>query len=327
MNGKYTIEVSNKKVTYRLEIKRNITIIQGDSGTGKTTLFRMINEYNRYGNSSGISLVCDKECIALTELNWQNYLSNAEEKIIFIDEDSKYIHTRDFSKLVNYSDNYFVLITRDSLPHLAYSINEIYGIRENRESQKYIEAKHVYNELFKLYNLNNIEKIVPTKVITEDSNSGYECFHKIFGDIVKYAGGKSLVTCKINDVADNNDEILAIVDGAAFGADIQEFLRNAKRLFCKCVLYAPESFEYIILKSEIIEVKKDILENTFNYADSKLYASWEQFFTAKLVEITNETIYKYNKHKLNEIYTTTGNIDKIKKQLPPLIDYDKELKK
>ena len=49
MNGKYTIEVSNKKVTYRLEIKRNITIIQGDSGTGKTTLFRMINEYNRYG--------------------------------------------------------------------------------------------------------------------------------------------------------------------------------------------------------------------------------------------------------------------------------------
>ena len=38
MTGKYDIEIYNKRVHYHLTVKRNITVIQGDSATGKTEL-------------------------------------------------------------------------------------------------------------------------------------------------------------------------------------------------------------------------------------------------------------------------------------------------
>ena len=42
MTGKYDIEIYNKRVHYHLTVKRNITVIQGDSATGKTELLRMM---------------------------------------------------------------------------------------------------------------------------------------------------------------------------------------------------------------------------------------------------------------------------------------------
>ena len=84
--------------------------------------------------------------------------------------------------MVKGSDNYFVLVTRDSLEHLPYSIEEIYGMRQERDSQKYQNAKRIYNETYQLYNLQAKEDIQPDLVITEDSNSGYEFYHKLFGE-------------------------------------------------------------------------------------------------------------------------------------------------
>ena len=51
MTGKYDIEIHNKRVHYHLTVKRNITVIQGDSATGKTELLRMISDYENNGIS------------------------------------------------------------------------------------------------------------------------------------------------------------------------------------------------------------------------------------------------------------------------------------
>ena len=59
--------------------------------------------------------------------------------------------------------------------------------------------------------------------------------------------------------------------------------------------------------------------NTYDFADSKEYASWERFFTTYLIEITEGTIYRYTKHRLNKAYLTEGNKKKIMRQLPELI--------
>ena len=59
-----------------------------------------------------------------------------------------FIKSREFAEALNESDNYYVIIYRDSLPQLSYSIEEVYGIREDRHSQKYINIKRVYNELY-----------------------------------------------------------------------------------------------------------------------------------------------------------------------------------
>ena len=68
MTGKYELEIYNRRVHYHLTISRNITIIQGNSATGKTELIRMISDYENNGNSSGITEICEKSCITLEKL-------------------------------------------------------------------------------------------------------------------------------------------------------------------------------------------------------------------------------------------------------------------
>ena len=42
MKGNIKVVVSTKKLRYELNLRRNITIIQGDSATSKTTLIQII---------------------------------------------------------------------------------------------------------------------------------------------------------------------------------------------------------------------------------------------------------------------------------------------
>ena len=49
MKGKHKIVVKNNRLHYEFEIKRNITIIKGDSATGKTTLINMIRQFANLG--------------------------------------------------------------------------------------------------------------------------------------------------------------------------------------------------------------------------------------------------------------------------------------
>ena len=60
MKGKYNITVKNNVLQYQFEIRRNITIIKGNSATGKTTLIDMSREYDENAELSGIVLNCEK---------------------------------------------------------------------------------------------------------------------------------------------------------------------------------------------------------------------------------------------------------------------------
>ena len=128
MKGMHHIVIQNKRIRFAFSIKRNITIIRGDSATGKTTLFSMIEEYGSLGKDSGVQIQCDKACVALYGKYWQETLENIHDSIVFVDEDSKFLKTKDFAKRIRNSNNYYVLITRENLPALPYSVEEIYGI-------------------------------------------------------------------------------------------------------------------------------------------------------------------------------------------------------
>ena len=69
MIGIYDIEVYNNKIHYYLTVKRNLTLVRGDSASGKTELVRLVGEYEANGNSSGITLKCDKRCTVLTNVD------------------------------------------------------------------------------------------------------------------------------------------------------------------------------------------------------------------------------------------------------------------
>lgn len=319
MIGKYKIEIYNNRVHFRLEVKRNITIIQGYSGTGKTTLIRLLAAYQRLGDGSGVVLKCEKPCVLLNVVDWRHQLETSKGNIIFTDENVPFIKTKEFAEAVNHSDNYFVIIYRDSLPQLSYSIAEIYGIRVDRESQKYAVTKRVYNTMYNIYNVAVGEVVKPDVVVTEDSNSGNDFFKAAFSCSCVSAGGKSLVVEKVEDNASDDRLILAIVDGAAFGSDMARFMHIVHSRGLRCTLFAPESFEYLVLKSGILDVPREWTEETYMFADSSKWVSWERFFTEQLVSVTRDTMYQYAKSKLNPVYLTAGNLKKIKSTLPETI--------
>lgn len=238
MVGKFDIEVYNNKAHYFLTIKRNITILQGDSASGKSELIRLIGEHEANGNSSGITVKCDKKCTVLTNVDWELRLSSLKQSIIFIDETAAFLKNKKFAKMVRGADNYFVIVSRDDLVQLPYSVEEIYGLKNVSDSSKYKAYKKVYNEMYKLYNLMDInDKVEADQVITED----------------------------------------------------------------------------------ILDIPKTVLEETYNYADSKKYMSWEEYYTDYLVQNSRGTVFKYAKAKLNENYKAPKIIEKIKGAMPEQI--------
>jgi len=93
MKGKYKIVVSAKRLRYDFEIRRNLTIIRGDSATGKTTLIDMSQEYVNnpsgtpvevmkvIGSERQVLLLCDRwypkaEVAALVEHQVRNWSAN-----------------------------------------------------------------------------------------------------------------------------------------------------------------------------------------------------------------------------------------------------------
>lgn len=126
MKGKHHIIVQNRWLHYEFDIRRNITVIREDSASGKTTLIDMLRQARRLGPASGISVSCDKPVRVLDD-DWKEVLPGIHEQIIFIDEEGSFMKTKEFARAVQQSDCYFVLVTRENLPDLPYSVEEIYA--------------------------------------------------------------------------------------------------------------------------------------------------------------------------------------------------------
>ena len=151
MRGKHRVIVSTKRLKYDFEIRRNLTIIRGDSATGKTTLVDIIQEYVNNPTGSPVELICDKKCYVLEGALWKGQLAEITDSIVFIDEGNDFIKTEEFAGEIQKTDNYYVIVTRESLPALPYSVEEIYGIRT---SGKYGTLKQSYHELYRIYGTN-----------------------------------------------------------------------------------------------------------------------------------------------------------------------------
>lgn len=138
MKGKYRIVIENKKIKYDFEIKRNITIIKGD-----------------------------RNCSVLEGKNWKPVLETFHNSILFIDEGNDFVTTTEFATAIQNTNNYYVIVTREGLATLPYSVSEIYGIRD---SGKYGSLHQTYNEMYHIYsNMNNKKEIRPTILLTEYS--------------------------------------------------------------------------------------------------------------------------------------------------------------
>ena len=175
MKGKHRIIIEAERLKYEFEIKRNITVIQGDSATGKTTLVDLIQTYGRYGEESGINISSDVPCVAFSgdASLWKAAIGSYENSIVFFDEDYSFIFSKDFAKEIQTTSNYYVIITRQPLYNLPYSTKEIYGIRT---TGKYHFPEKVYHEFYPLYEDSKITDNQKIVLLIEDQKSGFQFF-------------------------------------------------------------------------------------------------------------------------------------------------------
>lgn len=111
--------------------------------------------------------------------------------------------------------------------------------------------------------------------------------------------------------------MVVIADGAAFGAEINDFVEQQKLRPRKLALFLPESFEWIVLKSGVIQgIEPSRIEQPELYADSAKFMSWEQYFTELLINETKGIDYlRYKKSKLAEFYLQEKTAEMIRKEI------------
>ncbi|MCQ2790272.1 MAG: translation initiation factor 2 [bacterium] len=322
MIGKQKVIVENKrKVKYTFELKRQVTIVQGESGSGKTTLYNMIRNFSENGIQSGVKITSQKDCIVLYDKKlWQAQLQSIKDSIVFIDEGSTFVTSKEFAHEVKLSSNYYVIFSRDPLHSLPYSVEEIYRIKT--EGLKHSFENYYFSVKHRFSNIENSINSFDT-IIIEDSDSGFVFYEKFYKDTEikcesSYGNGNIFSLLKKYITDKTQKKILVIADGAAFGSEMNRVLKLQKENSEKIEIILPESFEWLILKSGLVSKVdlKEILSRTSEYVDSEKFETWEQYFTDLLQQITlGDKLKQYSKSNLKEFYINLTNAKKIVKEI------------
>ncbi len=320
MQGDKKVIAKNKNNYYEFILHRNITILKGDSGRGKTKLFELIADYNKFGKSSDAKVSCECPVIAYDGRNWQNDIKEIKNSIVIVDEEnSNFINSVDFAKTIKGTDNYYLLITRNYLPNLPYSVTEIYELSGKGKNKKFVNR---YSSKNYMYSKDTKKKneFIPNIVITEDEKSGYQFWGKVGEEnSVKCvtAKSKTAINNKLNEY--KGEKVLVIADGAAFGPEMERLMLKQEAANGKIAVCLPECFEWLLLASGILEhtdAKMDVdytkIRDLKIEIESKDYFSWEQFYENMLKNSTKDSRYcKYTKAKLTAFYIKEENIEKV----------------
>ena len=316
MKGSYTVRVHNRRVTFTLRLERNITIICGNSATGKTTLVNAIAFYEELGSQSGVTIESSRPCVTLRGKNWQQKLCQISGSFVFLDEGNSFVRSREFAEMIRGSDNYYVIVTRENLFQLPYSVTSVLELRKTSS-----RFNHTYNRTYPRYDFVEHYDLLKAGLdlyLTEDTNSGsdfFSCVAEWDGIQCISAGGKDSILTLLKENA--GQRIMVIADGAAFGATMAAVYAYSQLHPDDILLYLPESFEWLILSSGVFtdqEIGK-ILKHPEDHIESREFFSWEQFFTNLLEVRTRGTIAQYSKKKLAQYYLEERNINAILKQI------------
>lgn len=256
----------------------------------------------------------------LSGRNWQRDLESFGGSIVFIDEDNSFMRSREFAHAAKNSDNYYMLVAREALPQLPYSVEEIYELRNTgRSSSKYPAYSRTYTSTQKVYGVQSFDGSRPDLVVVEDSNSGFDFFSALCeksGIPCVSAKGKTNIFQTVRD--SQVSSILVIADGAAFGPEIETVLALVR--YKRLQLFLPESFEWLVLSSGLFKDKKtqDMLLHPTDYIESSEFFSWECFFTKQLIQLTAGGFLAYEKSSLNPAYLEARQRTVLEAALPKL---------
>ena len=166
MKGRFSLEIESRKVIYRLNLERKVTVIKGKSGTGKTSMIRDLSDYAELGKDSGVHVRKSSDYqikIFENRTDWHQELEHAHNSIIFVDEDVRYLYEKKFQSLFQTADCYIVIISRSGMfQQLPYAVSSVYELRTQKNGKiSVVQMYRIYQE--------KIEESKTSYAITEDN--------------------------------------------------------------------------------------------------------------------------------------------------------------
>ena len=246
---KYTITVKYGKLTYNLNIYRKLTIIQGDSGIGKTFMLKILSDEQKL--SASTTLKHGQKVISPVEysVNPIDMPIHSKYKVIFFDEDNNIaLSPHIMNELLN-EGRYVVIITRKLFKKYTYPVSELYTISPHMVSE---HTKEINNNFYRIYDstlIHTVNRKTYDLVITEDGKSGYYFYKNYFTTEVITANGKNNIIQEINKYIKLNKyaNILVIFDSANFGQEIGSIVKLKEKSNIDILSF--ECFEFLILQS------------------------------------------------------------------------------
>lgn len=278
------VRVSTSKYVYEFELERRVTVIRGDSGTGKTLLANLLVAEPE----TGVHIECERSFVLMNNnirVNYSTWFKDYDNVVFILDEDSRWLRDRRFYDAALDSGAWLLVMDRSTLL-TTYECSV--------ESVMRLKVSGKYRTLEKLYTHKSTTFPKDWPVFTEDTGSGYSFMQKV-RDKVAPLGGKDLLD---NLTPNELYGKIYFMDGAAYGHKLHAYYNDWLKGRIEFIL--PESFEWILLHSpqfsQYTEVR-NVLANPVAYGANRTeYKTWENFFTWFIHDFTTRTWIKgYNK--------------------------------
>lgn len=299
------IIVNFGNLEYNLQLNRRVTIIQGDSGTGKSCLYEIISEKD-LDNTTTIQ--SPKKVISLpimiTDRNsTKKFLKKNTNNIIVIDELCTYenynylVSDQQLMEDILKYNVWYIIISRDikTIKGLSHSPKEIYEICE---LQEYTSGNKIVRTLKPKYDLSKVNSKRFKELKTEDSGSGLKFFENLGIPTNEIKGGSSGVEKELFEGKLHNKAV--IVDLGNFKYTFESLYNEA--LLGNLDIIERECFEEQVLKSSLIttnSVLNEKLAEHLNKINSTDYLTWERCYEKGLElimrTISNDQNFKYKK--------------------------------
>ncbi|MDR2751601.1 MAG: hypothetical protein LBC41_13170 [Clostridiales bacterium] len=204
------------KILFELEINRKITLLQDESGTGKTDLMRLLSESVAIGYS--IKSTVKWGMLAGTSLgSWAG-----EKRLVFVDGNCPFLSDANLHELIENSKCLFVIFSRN--PNLPYEMSSLFRLAESDDHS---------SRLIPLYDLNRNVYSKPELALIKVSEQ-MEYYKDFFAqaniECKTASSNKDLIKLASQENS-NHSSILLIIDSKNSGC-LSSFLSHA---FASCV--------------------------------------------------------------------------------------------
>ena len=326
MRGRVDIELNTPQIVYRMSLTRNITLVRGDSGSGKSYLCDLLRQAAANVEDVMLTLSQKVDFLVMPEVttdprisrSWDEIIKSCNDTIIFIDETCDCLKSGVFSQVIQDTTNYYVLFSRGTHADIPYSVDSIlYFDKELSDIGPRVTSRQLRPESLAT------QQLAPSLIVTEDEKAGFVIYKHMYSIPVVSAKSKTKIVKKLKSLAmQDKDGILLVVDGAAFGAEIEKVSDLLQGLFKNSYVFMPESFEWILLHSPVFVEVPDIEIILYKYLeiiDWSRYFSAERFFTSIIKELTKKLgLEAYDKSvtSLDSIFLQESSLEEFRKLLP-----------